>query len=258
MIEFSKPSRTARGWNEGTHQHLRKKIERPRHCGYCQGQFVRKSRGRIFGRKFCSQACQRKASTERAAARAAKRVKQCPQCGVGFSPKWSGRAWQKYCSPRCLFARHRERAMVLCAECGAAVSKMKADARRRRTYYCSVACRTKHFRGEHHPMFRADSILDPDRRGSRGAWKQRAREIRERDAYTCRRCGVEQAETERDFPVDHIIPWRVFEDKHAADDASNLATLCHSCHTWKTSTAERQWLAGDVIAFEQFKKAISL
>jgi 5-methylcytosine-specific restriction endonuclease McrA len=106
-------------------------------------------------------------------------------------------------------------------------------------------------------MYRAESILDPKRRGGRGAWKALAASIRERDNYTCRRCGTVHA-TGRQFPVDHVRPWRTFADKAEADQPDNLVTLCHTCHTHKTAVAERLMLRGDVLAFKKFLREVEL
>ena len=122
---------------------------------------------------------------------------------------------------------------------------------------CSVECRALFGRGANSPMFRPESIGDPLKRLGRGEWKRRAAEARSRDSNTCRRCA-RKWEHGRCFPVDHVIPWRTFENKAHADDLSNLVTLCDKCHSWKTSTAERKWFMGDMQSFAQFKRDIGV
>lgn len=230
-------------------------------CAQCGGRFRRVSRDRILAKKYCSQSCQRDALRSRAKDRAERKPRSCPGCGSRFvARQFTGRQWQKFCTPAC----HRAEAaknqfrLIRCAECDREVVKLTAQAKRATTHYCSVDCRTKHFRAEHHPMHRPESFLDSKRRGGVSRWKAIAAQTRNRDGHTCRRCRRRHLPTERQFPVDHVIPWRCFEDKDQANDLSNLVTLCHSCHTWKTTTIERQYLKGDRIGLEQFKKACAL
>jgi 5-methylcytosine-specific restriction endonuclease McrA len=102
-------------------------------------------------------------------------------------------------------------------------------------------------------MFRGGT--DPKRGPN---WRRLAAAIRQRDDYTCRRCGKSQAENGQRLAVDHIMPWRLFDDadKTAANDPNNLVSLCKSCHAWKTARAERKFLRGDVIDFREYEKAI--
>lgn len=82
--------------------------------------------------------------------------------------------------------------------------------------------------------------------------------MRERDGYTCRRCGMTQTENGEALAVDHIKPWRSFTSEIEANDPSNLASLCKKCHGYKTSKVEREWLVGDRIAMAQYEKAVGL
>lgn len=106
--------------------------------------------------------------------------------------------------------------------------------------------------GERAAMWRGGS--DPNR-GQ--AWLKLAESIRERDGYTCRRCGTTQFENGRRLDVDHIRPWRSFENKKEANAADNLVALCARCHRSKTSGAERQWLKGDCLAMAAYQRAIN-
>lgn len=96
------------------------------------------------------------------------------------------------------------------------------------------------------------------KRGPR--WHARAESIRKRDGYRCRRCGKSQAENKTKLSVDHIIPWRSFADPHEgeANDPANLVALCASCHSWKTTTAERAWLKGDMIGFKGYLRSLNI
>lgn len=96
-----------------------------------------------------------------------------------------------------------------------------------------------------------------DRDRGRG-WAKRAEKIRARDLYRCQRCGKSEEENGQKLSVDHIIPWRVFEDKDAANVDANLTSLCKSCHSHKTSRAEQRWLRGDRHDFSGYVRAIRL
>lgn len=65
-------------------------------------------------------------------------------------------------------------------------------------------------------------------------WKGQRREARERDDYTCQRCGMGKEEHEELFDelphVHHITPFRQFDDPEEAHFLENLITLCRLCH----------------------------
>ena len=59
-------------------------------------------------------------------------------------------------------------------------------------------------------------------------WIRLRQKILMRDSYTCRACGKVFEPSE--LQVHHIQPFRTFADKTLANQASNLVTLCPSCH----------------------------
>lgn len=230
-------------------------------CRECGGGFELRSRGRILAKKYCSQACQRQALRTRASRRAERHPKICRQCGTTFTARqFSGCSWSKFCGARCAraFAARDRFTSVTCAACGMQFQRRTAFVKRAKWHTCSVACRLQFNRSENHHQFRAESIGDPNRRAGVGQWKALARSIRERDKHTCRRCRRVHQSNERAYPVDHVVPWRVFEDKAQANDPSNLATLCHSCHTWKTTTVEAAYFRGDLLGLQNYRKIIGL
>jgi 5-methylcytosine-specific restriction endonuclease McrA len=104
---------------------------------------------------------------------------------------------------------------------------------------------------------------NPGYRGTQDAnrgtgWYRLAASIRKRDGYICRRCRRTQVENGKSLDVDHIKPWRSFENKADANDPSNLASLCRRCHCHKTTSIEAKWLRGDVLAMQQYERAIAL
>jgi hypothetical protein len=235
--------------------------DRRKPCPVCGKLSAVKSRGRVLAKSYCSTECQRQALKIRAAARAERHPKSCPGCGVKFiAVQRSGQAWSKFCTAKC-YGAHKRRNMFSdapCSVCGKVCQRRTAQIRRSKRVVCSRACQDVISRGANHAMFRAESILDPKRRGQTGRWKRVSAEARTRDGHACRRCGRARRQDERQFPVDHVIPWRVFESKDEADALSNLATLCPQCHAWKTSTIESQYLRGDVLGMQQYRTAISL
>lgn len=184
----------------------------------------------------------------------ARRQKPCKHCGLLFWPvRQPTGLYETWCSRACYDAARSERrwVRVACEQCG--IGLVRERRTRSKVAYCSKECQHKHLVGPAHPLFRGDA--DPNR--GRG-WKRLAKQIRLRDNNTCLRCGSTQAEHARLMPVDHIKPWRLFENKDEANDPSNLATLCPKCHGYKTSYAERRYLLGDVMAYEQFKASLTL
>lgn len=102
-------------------------------------------------------------------------------------------------------------------------------------------------------MFRGGAVKY---RGSK--WKQIAEAVRLRDNYTCRRCGVQDVEKGKSWPVDHVMPFREFESQEAANQPENLVLLCPPCHAIKTTMIEQAYLKGDRILMSQYLKSIAL
>jgi 5-methylcytosine-specific restriction endonuclease McrA len=90
------------------------------------------------------------------------------------------------------------------------------------------------------------------------AWLKLAAAIRKRDGYICQRCNKTQDENGQKLDVDHIKPWRLFDDAAEANDPANLTSLCKRCHNLKTTVIERKYLKGDVLAMRQYEKAVKL
>lgn len=227
-------------------------------CGTLSGG---DNRGRVRATKYCSRACECAARKERSLHRRERHTRACPQCLTRFIPRQNGGgAWRKCCSLRCAaeFRRKDKFVELPCSACGAICRKVASQVKRCKRIACSLECWRAVRRGANHPLFRAESILDPKRRKATGRWKRVSAAARERDGHACLRCRRVREPHQRRFPVDHIIPWRTFEDKALADDLSNLATLCPTCHSWKTNTVEAQYLKGDVLGMVQYRLAISL
>jgi DEAD/DEAH box helicase domain-containing protein len=67
---------------------------------------------------------------------------------------------------------------------------------------------------------------DPNQYGAN--WNQQRDLARARDNYRCQVCGLE--ESDREHHVHHKTPFRQFNSNIAANQLTNLVTLCPSCH----------------------------
>lgn len=184
-----------------------------------------------------------------------RRQKPCEHCGMLF---WPNLNKVRACSRRCYYAIVGVRpAMVpaTCAKCGATFKRTQAAIKRVTRTFCSRDCSRAFHVGENSPMFRGDK--DPNR-GAR--WNRLAASIRERDSFSCRRCGIGECGTLRKekLSVDHVRPWRSFVDKDVANHPDNLVSLCRVCHSYKTAVVERAWLNGDNVTFQQWVRSLHL
>lgn len=182
-------------------------------------------------------------------------TRQCPHCREWFTkPKSTLRSQGKYCSRPCFLAVHNLRPQmktVACETCGGKFKRTAAALARTARHFCSTRCWSELVRGEEHQAYRGGS--DPNR-GSN--WQKLAESIRVRDGHRCRRCNKTQEENGQKLSVDHVIPWRSFTDKALANVESNLVSLCRACHSWKSHTAERRWLKGDVLGLAQYIRSV--
>jgi hypothetical protein len=177
----------------------------------------------------------------------------CKHCHKLFWPIRQTRSgFTKFCSRQCYYDGTKPVfADAACITCGATVRR-RAGRFTGRIAVCSRECQAAYFSGANHPLHRGDQ--DPNR-GAR--WRQLAATIRLRDRFECQRCGKFESENGgKKLSVDHIVPWRLFEDKAAANDPDNLASLCHACHAHKTVYVEPRYLRGDMMAFAKYKAAL--
>lgn len=82
--------------------------------------------------------------------------------------------------------------------------------------------------GENHPNWQGGSVYyyGP-------SWTEELREsVRERDDYTCQRCGFHHDVLDETLNVHHRIPFREFgiERHEEANQPENLVSLCDGCH----------------------------
>jgi DNA-directed RNA polymerase subunit RPC12/RpoP len=177
----------------------------------------------------------------------------CQQCGKSFTPKHGSKG--RYCSHECASAAKESTVSHLCARCGRQFSVWTSESNRGRGKYCSIACReggkkkpcclncgketsrierkycsfecmSLYKTGVHHHAWKGGQS---SKRGKN--WTRQRRLAFNRDGGTCQYCGYKTAKGMRKNAVHHIKPFREFNgDYLAANDLSNLITLCHTCH----------------------------
>jgi endogenous inhibitor of DNA gyrase (YacG/DUF329 family) len=180
---------------------------------------------------------------------------KCRVCGATFFG--SGiRLPRKFCTRRCYNVYRDSQPTVMataCTMCGVTIRRKRCLLKRAKRPFCSKDCQTAFFVGDKSPMFRGDK--DPNRGAQ---WNRLAEEIRSDHGYACKRCGKTQADNGQKLSVDHIRPWRSFEDKTLANEKTNLVPLCRKCHSYKTARVERLWLLGDVLAWRAWVRSLTM
>lgn len=180
----------------------------------------------------------------------------CAQCGLEYLPRYGRTQGLKFCSLACYRARQHERRALRtqnCEQCGRSFVRTSAAVTRSRRCFCGQACFRVASGGRSNSMFRGG------RDSSRGpGWLRLAKSIRVRDGHMCQSCGRTQQENGQKLSVDHVLPWRLFDDKAAANDPKNLTSVCKWCHSRKTSGAERKYLQGDVLDFQSYQRSLTI
>lgn len=218
--------------------------DRLEECPVCKGPMRRTAPHQ----RTCSRACGytfRKLRT--------RKQKACKHCGAMF---WPNKSLVRVCSRKCYRAVVGVRpafVQATCSLCGKSFRRSRAALKRVERAFCSRECQHGFYQGERSPLFRGDK--DPNRGAN---WNRLAAAIRERDSYSCRRCRTCESGDKTKLSVDHVRPWRSFEDKGEANHPDNLVSLCRRCHSHKTSHVERAWLKGDVIAFQQWVRSLGI
>lgn len=180
----------------------------------------------------------------------------CPVCAVEYlaHPVRLKHGRQTTCSRECSYALRRPktapRTTLHCVIC-AAVFVRTPDrlAHARHVRVCSRAC---HYAARRKGLSRR-VVVKPYRSGRLhgqwlggahpyygATWKAQRAAARVRDGGVCQDCGTTVAELGRALDVHHIIPRRMFADMVAANDLSNLVSLCSACHVRADAAFRRQ------------------
>jgi len=182
----------------------------------------------------------------------------CTVCGKSFTrqPSRLAHGRGKHCSAACQYAARRAAPKIgvamVCVGCGVPFTRWPSQLRQKRGCgkYHSRACRDAHRKGAQHPQWIGATTHGPRYYGAH--WQAAKRAARQRDG-ACVRCGATSG-----LHVHHRIPWRLWEDKDAANELCNLETLCESCH--RPVECATKWVSvdGGVIAFRAGGAAAAL
>lgn len=117
----------------------------------------------------------------------------------------------------------RKRITVTCYTCGKEFEKQPCAVTVHN--FCSRKCfnewrSSDDWSGENNPAWLGGHL---SYRGPN--WNQQSQAAKERDQYTCQRCGSKE-----DLHVHHITPFHLFDDYREANRLDNLITLCNRCH----------------------------
>lgn len=180
------------------------------------------------------------------------KTRVCKGCGDVFVPQANWRQ-RSYCSIGCYRTKQRkEKVTVPCAHCKSPVTRNAKAIRRTKAVLCSAACSKAYHVGE-----RSSSWRGGHSHGRGPGWQKRAAAIRERDGHCCRWCGMTREENGAALSVDHVRPWREFDNADEANHDDNLVSLCRKCHGKKVKL-ENAWLRGDGLALQEYRRMVGI
>lgn len=153
---------------------------------------------------------------------------ECHVCGNEYQRAlWDARQNEKNYCPDCW---GNTSITITCERCGQEKEVKRASGQRFCSYECMGEWRSSVQSGENHPRWTGgyDGYYGPN-------WRDQRDLARERDDYTCQRCGVHEDDLDQQLEVHHIEPFRSFNgggemDYEAANRLENLVTYCPSCH----------------------------
>lgn len=185
-------------------------------CEWCGKPFTF-SGFRGSTQRFCSKKCFAASQSTRAEC-------VCVICGGAFTPKSTHHS-TTYCSRKCADISRRKPENYpeyVCLQCGKTFHRHIAQAR---PSFCSKACLSDWLSntttGENHPRWKGGIGANRGRN-----WPKQRQLALKRDKNRCVLCG-----TTVKLCVHHIRPYREFNgDYLAANDLTNLITLCYWCH----------------------------
>lgn len=172
------------------------------------------------GGKYCSSACSQLSQQDRV-------THECDRCGKPFivTPSQVKRGIGKYCSRECRWANH-PKVTCKCQHCGNLFDIRPSGIKYGHGKYCSRKCSNLAMSGEGHWRWMGGRLPYYGR-----DWRQQRKLAHSRDGGICQICHSKPKRGERQFQVHHIVKARRFNgDYEAANDLSNLITLCPQCH----------------------------
>lgn len=190
-------------------------------CDNC-GKLITKRNKDLMPHNFCSRACFGLWQRNKIKPISSKIEVKCAYCGKTkmVFPSRLGSA-KKYCNEKC---HHLDmikigvRVKKNCVNCGKEYETTIHQLAKRDSKYCSRECKHESRRKTltHKSYY----------------WRTIIKQIRNRDNYTCQKCGIYQKSP--GLHVHHILPARLFgtelEQIKIANNPRNLVCLCASCH----------------------------
>lgn len=151
-------------------------------------------------------------------------VKACVVCGSEFLVYRYRALSARVCSRKCNGLHLRNRVPRVCENCGKQFETVPSQLRARKTNakYCSRRCSFDKMITD----TASKPIKDKYGRTGRMADKKWQAAVREKDNYTCQRCG----KYEQYIHTHHVAPRSRRPDLR--NDISNGKCLCNSCHSW--------------------------
>lgn len=171
---------------------------------------------------------------------------KCGHCGNHLLKKRChvNASKESYCDMTCLGKANAERltgennprytrVKVSCKWCDIEIIRTRTEIIKSTTnrFFC---CR------KHQGLWRSENLVGDKLYNFKGGyepyygenWRSQRRNARERDSYTCQRCGITKEEKGKNPDVHHIKPFRTFglENYRKANDLSNLICYCNVCH----------------------------
>ena len=193
-------------------------------CITCGNQFI----SPYPNQKYCSAGC---AARSKFGGELVDLICEC--CGKKYCRQLSrlkhGRG--KNCSRECQYVMNRQKLSrqkveCKCLNCDKVFYKCPSQftaksGKKGAGKYCCRKCRDLHWIGQNNPLY-----IDGSREYRGTNWQAQKRAAKKRDNSICQHCGVAGND------VHHIIPYRHFAEGEflAANDLSNLITLCKQCH----------------------------
>lgn len=178
-------------------------------CENCASKFSTKPHKK--DQKYCSHKCYWQDKGQQV-------TLACKSCGETYQRPPSKVADSRYCSDECRYDGHTKAVTLICKECGEEYTKRLHAADE--SNYCSRTC--------NHEAQRVG--FNPSYPYAGENWQRVRRLVRDRDAYTCRRCGTPESDLNTELHVHHIIPLREFDEPEEANTPTNLVSVCPSCH----------------------------
>lgn len=218
-------------------------------CPHCSKDFKRKNclieKANL---SFCSSRCNVEYYKEHSSLkRMTGKYIECELCGKEHYKPLNilNRGHKNFCSEKCrniYFSTDNNkgknnpkysRVEVNCKNCNKKLYINEHRFKTLKNHFCNMDCMGEYYsqalRGENNPNWRGGY----NEKGYGPNWKKVSLLIRERDNFTCQKCGVslDNLPKKHKLDVHHIVPLREFNgDYNKANVDSNLITLCSTCH----------------------------